>query len=212
MEELMADSDPRPEQGITRPVHDFDEIYASSIPPWDIGRPQSAFARLADAGGLVGCVLDVGCGTGEHALLAASLGYAAAGVDLSAKAVELAKAKAAERNLDVAFSVGDACSLEDLGQRFDTVLDCGLFHVLDDHDRAAFVASLTSVVAPGGRYQMLCFSDRQPGDWGPRRITEAEIRDSFSEHWEIGSLDHGVIDLTTNLAGAMAWQLAATRC
>jgi cyclopropane fatty-acyl-phospholipid synthase-like methyltransferase len=133
-------------------------------------------------------------------------------VDISARAIELAQAKAAARNLEVAFSVADARRLEDLGQRFDTVLDCGLFHVFDDPDRAAFVESLTSVVARGGRYHMLCFSDRQCGDWGPRRITEAEIRDSFSEGWAIGSLEHGVIDLTINPDGAKAWKLAAIRC
>ena len=74
-----------------RPSHDFDAIYASETPPaWDIGRPQPAFDRLAKAGDLVGSVLDPGCGTGEHALLAAALDHGVVGVDLSAKAIELA--------------------------------------------------------------------------------------------------------------------------
>ena len=63
------------------PDHDFDAIYAVGTPAWDIGRPQPGFAHFAGAGDLVGRVLDVGCGTGEHALLAAELGYEAAGVD-----------------------------------------------------------------------------------------------------------------------------------
>jgi len=195
-----------------RPPHDFDASYASEIPPaWDIGRPQPAFDHLATAGKLVGRVLDVGCGTGEHALMAASLGYEAVGVDMSMRAIELAKTKATERGEEARFVVADALRLVDLGEQFDTVLDCGLFHVLDDGERERYVASLAEVVPPGGRYHMLCFSDRQPGDWGPRRVTPDEIRVAFSAGWRIDSIESAVIDLTWDPAGALAWQVAATR-
>ena len=60
--------------------------------------------------------------------------------------------------------MADALDLGAIGEVFETVLDCGLFHVFDDDDRARLVASLHAVVVPGGRYHMLCFSDRQPGD------------------------------------------------
>jgi len=62
--------------------------------PWDIGRPQPAFLRLADDGLLAGRVLDAGCGTGEHTLLAASSGADTLGVDLSPLAIERARALA----------------------------------------------------------------------------------------------------------------------
>ena len=119
-----------------RPSHDFDAIYDSETPPaWDIGRPQPAFDRLAKAGNLVGSVLDAGCGTGEHALLAASLGHGVVGVDLSAKAIELAMSKATERGVGARFLVADALRLVDLGEQFHTVLDCGLlgFSGFDGH-------------------------------------------------------------------------------
>jgi 2-polyprenyl-3-methyl-5-hydroxy-6-metoxy-1,4-benzoquinol methylase len=93
--------------------------------------------HLATAGKLVGRVLDVGCGTGEHALVAASLGYEAVGVDMSKRAIELAKTKAAERGMEARFVVADVLRLDDLGEQFDAVLDCGLFHVFDDSQRAA---------------------------------------------------------------------------
>jgi SAM-dependent methyltransferase len=195
-----------------RPSHDFDAVYASETPPgWDIGRPQPAFDRLAKSGDLVGRVLDPGCGTGEHALLAASLGHEVVGVDISAKAIELAMAKATERGVEARFLVGDAVRLADLGERFDTVLDCGLFHVLADDDRQGYVDSLAAVVPPGGRYHLLCFSDHQPGDWGPRRVTQDEVRAAFDEGWEVESIEPTVIDLTWDPAGALAWQVAATR-
>jgi SAM-dependent methyltransferase len=197
---------------VQRPSHDFDAIYASEKPPaWDIGRPQPAFDRLAETGNLVGRVLDPGCGTGEHALLAASLGHKVLGVDLSARAIELATTKATARGVKARFVVGDALRLVDLGEQFDTVLDCGLFHVLDDDERALYIDSLAAVVPLGGRYHMLCFSDRQPGDWGPRRVTQTEIRTALSEGWEVDSIEPTVIDLTWDPAGAVAWQVAAIR-
>ena len=91
------------------------------------------------------------------------------------------------------------------------MLDCGLFHVFDNDERKRYVGSLADVIPPGGRYHMLCFSDRQPGDWGPRRVTQDEIRIAFSLGWEIESIDAAVIDLTWDSAGALAWQTAATR-
>ncbi len=199
------------EPGSPRPRHDFDASYETGTPPWDIGRPQAAFQRLAASGGLAGTVLDVGCGTGEHALLAASLGYDAVGVDIAAGAIARAEAKAAERNLRAEFLTGDARQLHQIGRAFDTVLDCGLFHIFDDDDRPRFVESLASVVPVGGRYHMLCFSERQPGDWGPRRITREQIRASFASGWDIDSIEPAVIEITIDPDGAQAWQVGATR-
>ncbi len=209
---MTGPSSPLPEDRLPRPEHDFDAIYAADTPPpWDIGRPQPAFDHLAKTGKLVGRVLDVGCGTGEHALMAASVGNEAVGVDASPLAIELAEAKATERGVKARFVVADALRLIDLGERFDTVLDCGLFHVFDDGDRERYVGSLADVVPPGGRYHMLCFSDRQPGDWGPRRVTQDEIVAAFSVGWRIESIESAVIELTWDPAGAAAWQVEASR-
>ena len=194
-----------------RQPHDYDVIYSTTTPPWDIGRPQRAFERLGGRGELLGKVLDVGCGTGEHALLAASLGHEAVGVDLSAKAIELANSKAARRGLDVRFLVFDALRLVELGEEFGTVLDCGFFHILDDDDRKRYVGTLSEVVPSGGRYHMLCFSDRQPGDWGPRRIAEDDIRSAFAGGWRVDCIEAAVIDITIDPAGALSWRVAATR-
>jgi ubiquinone/menaquinone biosynthesis C-methylase UbiE len=188
----------------------WDAAYAAA-PPWDIGRPQSAFLALAEAGELRGRVLDVGCGTGEHALMAAGLGLDATGLDIAPTAIAVAERKAGQRGLRARFLVGDALELAALDERFDTLLDCGLFHVFDDHQRQAFVVSLASVTRPGGRYFMLCFSDRQAGQIGPRRVGQAEIRSSFAEGWRVDSIEPAVIEITMNPAGAAAWLAALTR-
>jgi SAM-dependent methyltransferase len=199
-------------RGVPQSAEMFEESYTSSTPPaWDIGRPQPAFADLARSGGLVGRVLDVGCGTGEHVLLAASLGHEAVGVDFASRAIEAAREKAAARGLKATFLVLDVLRLHELPTQFDTVLDCGLFHGLDDDERRLFVDGLATIVRPGGRYHMLSFSDRQPGNWGPRRLTAGEIRASFTDGWTVDSIAPTVLDLTIDPAGAQGWQVTVTR-
>jgi SAM-dependent methyltransferase len=192
-------------------THEFDVLYEAGTPPWDIGRPQPAFVALLDAGEVRGRVLDVGCGTGEHALMAAAAGFEAVGIDAAPTAIRRAREKASERSLDAGFEVGDALDLPSLGEQFDTVLDCGLFHVFDDDDRARYVASLRAVVVRGGRFFLLCFSDKQPGDWGPRRIRREELSVSFADGWHEDSVEDAVIEITFGPEGAQAWLAAYTR-
>src|SRR4051812_9068874 len=91
-----------------------DELYTRT-PPWDIGRPQPAFLTLAEAGSIRGQVLDVGCGTGEHTLMAAALGLSATGVDLASTALRAAEEKARQRGLTAQFLRHDALRLAALG-------------------------------------------------------------------------------------------------
>lgn len=168
---------------------DFDAAY-QIVPPWDIGRPQPAILALAEAGLVTGEVLDAGCGTGEHALMAAARGLRATGIDAAAAAIERARQKAEERGLEVRFVAGDALALEDLGQQFDTVIDTGLFHVFDDAARARYVASLERVVRARGTLFLLCFSDQVPDiASGPRRISQAELRVAFAGGWAVKSIE-----------------------
>jgi cyclopropane fatty-acyl-phospholipid synthase-like methyltransferase len=192
---------------MTTPSAGWDSAYQDRLPAWDIGRPQAAFVRLADSGLLSGRVLDAGCGTGEHVLLAAAHGAAAMGVDLSALAIEKARGKAAERGLKARFEAADALHLERLGESFDTVIDCGLFHVFDDADRARYVTSLASVIEPAGWYYMMCFSDSQPGSWGPRRVRRDEILSAFADGWAVQSLtpDTFTVNRVEETTSVSAW-------
>jgi SAM-dependent methyltransferase len=188
----------------------WDAAYTAESPaPWDIGRPQPAFARLAEAGRLTGRVLDVGCGTGEHALLAARHGADATGVDVAPAAIERAQAKAAQRGLTVRFVVGDALDLEPLGLAgtIDTVIDSGVFHVFSDEDRPRYVAGLASVLKPGGTAYLMCFSDRQPGGFGPRRVRQDELRDAFAAGWTVESISADSFDINPlqGTTQAQAW-------
>jgi SAM-dependent methyltransferase len=174
----------------------WDESYTRDTPPpWDIGRPQPTFVRLANEGLLRGRLLDSGCGTGENALMAAAKGAEAVGVDLAASAIERARAKAAERGIAARFEVASVLELGRLGLTFDTIMDSGAFHVFDNDDRVRYVASLGSVLEPGGSLYLMCFSDREPGDWGPRRVRRDELVDAFSDGWTIDSITPDMFDI-----------------
>jgi cyclopropane fatty-acyl-phospholipid synthase-like methyltransferase len=193
-------------------VNRFSATYDAGAPPWDIGRPQPAFLELAEDGALAGRVLDVGCGTGEHALMAAAHGFDASGIDAVPQAINLAQRKARERGLTARFLVWDALKLSDLSEHFNTVLDSGLFHVFDDEDRARFVAALAAVIPTGGRYYMLCFSDRQPGTLGPRRVSEAEISAAFQPpDWRVDAIAAVTMDTNMDEIGVRAWRASITR-
>src|SRR5258708_2746842 len=182
----------------------WNSLYEGS-PPWDIGRPQPNFVMLADAGKFQGRVLDAGCGTGEHTMLAASHGAEAMGVDVAELAIERARAKAQQRGITAMFEVGDALHLDRLKRQFDVITDSGVFHVFDDEERLVYVNSLRSALGPGGMYYLMCFSDRQPRGLGPRRVSQAELRDAFVDGWSIRSIDPAMFAVTIGDNGAQAW-------
>ena len=161
----------------------FNPAY-SGTPPWDIGHPQLEFVRLEEAGEIQGSVLDVGCGTGEHVLYLAQRGHEAVGVDSAPLAIERARAKAAQRSIPATFAVADALELRALGRTFETVIDCGLFHIFAPEVRPKFVASLGEVLRPGGSYLMLGYSDQDPGR-GPPGFSPEDIREVFAAEWRI---------------------------
>jgi cyclopropane fatty-acyl-phospholipid synthase-like methyltransferase len=182
----------------------FDSAYRGT-PPWDIGRPQKEFVELVRRGEITGSVLDIGCGTGEHALFFAGEGYEVWGIDSAPMAIQKAGEKAAGRGLQVHFLVLNALELSRLNRKFDTATDSGLFHTLSNEDRPVFVDNLATILPPAGKYFMLCFSELEPGGYGPRRITKREIEDSFREGWAINYIRPAVFESRTRAEGPRAW-------
>jgi SAM-dependent methyltransferase len=161
------------------PRRDFETAYREDTAPWDIGRPQGELVRLAEAGLVVGSVLDLGCGTGENALYLAGRGHAVTGLDGSPTAIAKAREKAAARRVaGVQFHVWDALELHRLRKSFDTVVDCGLLHVFDRGERRLYAQSVAEVTSPGSDWLVLCFSDEEPAGPGPYRLQESDIRDA----------------------------------
>jgi cyclopropane fatty-acyl-phospholipid synthase-like methyltransferase len=156
-------------------------------------------------------VVDLGCGTGENALYLASRDLDVVGLDGAPSAIERAALKARERELAVPFLLADATNLEALDLRFDAALDCGLFHTFEDAERAQYERGLRSILVPGGRCFLLCFSDREPGSWGPRRVTQAEIRATFGSGWQILAIEPERFAINGSGEGPRAWLCSMVR-
>lgn len=187
----------------------FESLYAGQ-PPWDIGRPQKPFLDVADQ--ITGSVLDAGCGTGDTALVLASLGCNVTGIDFLDEPIRRAKRKASEQSVSVTFLVKDATTLKDWSERFDNVIDSGLFHVLSDADRTKYVEGLATVLKPGGRLFLMFFSEEEPGMQGPRRISQRELHDAFARDWVIEAIKPvrvevrpDIQDFTFSQGGPKAW-------
>jgi hypothetical protein len=57
------------------------------------------------------------------------------------------------------------------------------------------VRSLHGALHAGGRMFIMTFSDRQPGTWGPRRVSQAELRAAFSDGWRIDDIQPAQFDI-----------------
>jgi len=151
-------------------------------------------------------------GAGENALLFASRRHKVTGIDFLEEPIQRARRKAAERGLQASFFVMDALALKDLPEVFDSVIDSGLFHVFSDDDRKRYVEGLATVLKPGGRLFLLCFSDREPGTQGPRRVSKKELHDAFAEGWGVESIEPSRYEVRPDLkdwnfseGGPKAW-------
>ncbi|MGW5701438.1 class I SAM-dependent methyltransferase [Amycolatopsis japonica] len=178
----------------------WDASYLEGPAPWDFGGPQPAVVRAA--GSFTGTVLDAGCGSGENALHLASRGLPVLGVDVAETALAIARRRASELGLDAEFMTADALHLERLGRRFDTVLDCGLFHAFDADERVAYVKSLEAVTK--GTLYILCFSDGENA--GPHPVKREALTKPFGAGWRVKAIvEERVRTRFHDEEGAPAW-------
>ena len=194
---------------------DWDEAYLTR-PPWDVGVPQPAFVALVKDGEIrPGRALDAGCGTGENAIMLARSGCTVAGIDVSPRAIgeAVTKAKAAGPHVHIDFMVGNALELDRYfgPGSFDTAIDSGLFHALADEERPVYARQVHRVLRPGGGYFMLCFSDQQPGEWGPRRVSRGEIERTFAPLFRINYIRDSHFLSNTRDRHPKAYLLSAAR-
>jgi SAM-dependent methyltransferase len=138
----------------------------SSIPPradaptmnWGIGSYESLAAQLLPAAHVVvesaglrvdERVLDLGCGSGNAALLAAEHSGQVTGVDPASRLLEIARAQAVGEGKKVTFLPGEAASLPVGDSAMDVILS--VFALIFVPDPGAAAAEMSRVLAPGGR-------------------------------------------------------------
>jgi len=104
----------------------------------------------------------------------------------------------------------DVTRIDHLRLTFETVIDSGLFHALDDAARAAYVRGLAQVLAPDGLYHMLVWSEQEPGTEGPRRVSKRDIAHTFRDGWRIERVLPSCYETAGEAPCRLAW-LATVR-
>jgi len=194
---------------MTDDVMDWDSAYRQEgvfegPPPWNIGEPQPELTELIQAGKIRSDVLDAGCGYAELSLALAADGYTVVGIDLTPTAVAAANRAAQERNLsNASFVQADITAFTGYDGRFNTIIDSTLFHSLPVEGRDGYLSSVHRAAAPGAGYYILVFAKGAfPAemDFGPKTVTEDELREAVSKYWEIDEIRPAFIHANTGAA------------
>ncbi len=195
------------------PTHDWNDHYERGEMPWDSDEPDANLVELVRTRKVApGRALDIGAGTGTNAIWLAAQGFDVLGVDVSSRAVELAKAKLGDGPGTCRFAVDDFLEGEPPAGPFDFVFDRGCFHVFDDADqRARFATRVAGCLGHGGLWLSLIGSTEGPArDHGPPRRSARDIADAIEPALEI--LELRAIDFDADLpTSARAWFCVARR-
>lgn len=163
----------------------YDLIYSNKNYDGECKNLVGYFRKFSE--GNVKSILDVGCGTGNHALLLAEKGYSVVGIDLSEVMINQAKRKAERRGLPVEFFVQDMRKFS-LGKKFDAVLCLfgtfgycsndgkilAIFNGIKDHLKAGglFIFDFFPVYAYCGRESWRSVSEIRRDDTYAMRIVD----------------------------------------
>jgi SAM-dependent methyltransferase len=167
----------------------FERIYAAaaagqSVVPWDRGMPHRLLTEWAADTGLSGrredgrrsAAVVVGCGLGDDAEFVEGLGFAVTAFDISPTAVQGARQRFP--GSAVRYQVADLLQLPgDWRLSFDLVVESMTLQALPDPPRAAAIAQVGTLVAPGGTLLVIARGREpdEPDDGPPWALTSDEI-------------------------------------
>jgi cyclopropane fatty-acyl-phospholipid synthase-like methyltransferase len=165
---------------------EWDKIYRTRRPdaiPWHSGQPDRRLVQLVNQKKIAGGkVLDMCSGDGTNSIYLASKGFEVYGVDISGTAVRLARERCRKRGVSCAYKVGDVLK-PPFKHRFDLVFDRGCFHHISQQDKPKYVKTVKNLLRPGGKFFLLCFSDRNPPY--KKNLTKDDIRGYFGRDFRI---------------------------
>jgi len=169
----------------------FNDAYLGQ-PPWDIGKAQTAFKEVAKKNSIKGPIFEVGCGTGENSLFFAELGFEVTGIDAAERAIAKASLKAKTRDLEnkTTFLNYDLFKLAEFDKKFNTIIDCGVFHMFNQQSRTLYQENVAKILNPGGKLFILAFSYLEPLGIGPsQRLSEEDYSNTFKNGWKVLGFD-----------------------
>jgi len=134
-----------------------------------------------------GRFLDLGTGPGTQAIQLAKQGFDVTATDLSENAILNAKNLSNEVN----FVKDDFMNSKLQDNEFNFIFDRGCFHVFDIPQRVTYVEQIKRILNKNGILFLKCMSIDEkdlPADKGPHRLSKQEIRDVFSNDFEIQTI------------------------
>ena len=166
--------------------------YRFGLTPWEKAGRDAAVQfdalldREQDGTPPYGRALDIGCGTGDHAINLARRGWDVTGVDFVPRALDAARAKTEQAGVRVRYVEADVTDMAtQVGGNFALLLDVGCFHGLKPQQRPAYVQQVQTVSRPGSTLLMLAFQPgRRPPAPLPRGASRQELEQAFPD-WEL---------------------------
>lgn len=184
-------SNARPDTANREPGIGYRLLYFFGLTPWDHEDLAPEFVELIEGPKALppGRALDLGCGTGTHAIYLAKNGWDVTGLDYVSRALNVARQRAAKANVAPTWIQGDVTRLTDFVGGYNTVpynllLDFGCFHGLRPEQCRAYAAGIRAVTAPGATFLLFSFSPGRRGP-APRGVSSEEIASYFGNEWEI---------------------------
>lgn len=175
----------------------FNDRYITNDLPWDINRPDFNLVNTVNEFGIEACkALDIGCGTGDNVFWASKNGFTVTGIDISEKAIEMAKEKADKNKLKVDFFVLDLFKDNIPGTPYGFIFDRGCFHTFDKKkQRKDYARIIASLLKKDGLWLTLAGNaDDGRLDEGPPKRTALDITSAVEPFFEIISLKQGRFD------------------
>jgi SAM-dependent methyltransferase len=175
----------------------FNDRYITNDLPWDIKRPDFNLVNIVGEFEIKPCrALDIGCGTGDNVLWAASKGFSVTGIDLSEKAIEMAKEKATESNIEASFFARDILKDKIPGAPYGFIFDRGCFHTFDNDEKRREYARIAASLLDEDGLWLTLVGNKDDGrlDIGPPKRSALDVVKAVEPYFEIISLKQGRFD------------------
>lgn len=165
----------------------YNLAYQVSKPRWDSDEVPPEVQAFVKESSTRGRALDLGCGTGTNAIYLAQNGFITTGIDFSSKAIEMAHAKAQQKNVSVDFQVADVTGLDFLSDPFDLILDVGCLHGLNKSSREDYARHAARLSRPASTLMIWAFDGKTMGVGA----LPGELPGLFEQYFTFERIEHG---------------------